>query len=45
MPDGPSKRVYLVYENFDVIMKWNRSSYFAFSVLNLADRLENRGDL
>lgn len=45
MPDGPSGRSYLVYENFDVIMKWNRSSYFAFSVLNLADRLAGRGDL
>lgn len=45
MPDGPSERSYLVYENFDVIMKWNRSSYFAFSVLNLADRLAGKKDL
>ena len=45
MPDGPSQRVYLVYENFEVIMKWNRSSYFAFSVLNLADRLAGKADL
>jgi len=39
MPDGPSGKVYMVYENFDVIMKWNRSSYFAFAVLTLADKL------
>jgi membrane-bound lytic murein transglycosylase B len=42
MPDGPSKRAYLVYHNFDVIMKWNRSSYFAFSVLTLADQLAGK---
>lgn len=45
MPHGPSQRSYLVYENFDVIMKWNRSSYFAFSVLNLADKLQGKRDL
>lgn len=42
MPDGPSGRSYLVYNNFDVIMKWNRSSYFAFSVLTLADKIAGR---
>jgi membrane-bound lytic murein transglycosylase B len=42
MPQGPAQRTYLVYENFDVIMKWNRSSYFAFSVLSLADRIVGR---
>lgn len=42
MPDGPSKRAYLVYNNFDVIMRWNRSSYFAFSVLTLADQLAGK---
>ncbi len=42
MPDGPSKRSYLVYNNFDVIMKWNYSSYFAFSVLTLADALAGK---
>lgn len=45
MPDGPSKRSYLVYDNFDVIMKWNYSSYFAFSVLTLADELAGKGRL
>lgn len=41
MPDGPSGKSYIVYNNFDVILKWNRSSYFAFSVLDLADKLSN----
>lgn len=45
MPDGPSKRAYLVYHNFDVIMRWNRSSYFAFSVLTLADQIAGKGRL
>lgn len=34
--DGPA---YLVYENFDVILRWNRSEYYAISVGRLADRL------
>lgn len=34
--DGPA---YLVYDNFDVIMRWNRSEYYAISVGRLADRL------
>jgi membrane-bound lytic murein transglycosylase B len=37
-PDGyPAGPVYLVYDNYDVIMKWNRSTYFATSVGLLAD--------
>jgi membrane-bound lytic murein transglycosylase B len=34
--DGPA---YLVYENFDVILRWNRSEYYAISIGRLADRL------
>ncbi len=44
LPQGPSKKAYLVYDNFDVIMRWNHSSAFAFSVLSLADILENKSD-
>jgi len=33
---GPS---YLVYHNFDVLMRWNRSTYFATSVGLLADEI------
>lgn len=32
-------RVYLVYANFAVLLKWNKSSYFGVSVGQLADQL------
>jgi membrane-bound lytic murein transglycosylase B len=38
-PDGPSGATYLVYSNYKVVMRWNRSTYFATSVGLLADRL------
>jgi membrane-bound lytic murein transglycosylase B len=39
-PDGfPGGPIYLTYGNYDVIMKWNRSTYFATSVGLLADQL------
>ena len=37
LPDGQHGPAYLVYDNFRVIMKWNRSQYFALSVGLLAD--------
>lgn len=39
MPDDRSGRVYLVYNNYNVLMKWNRSYYFALAVSHLADRI------
>ncbi|MCF2949775.1 lytic murein transglycosylase [Paraglaciecola aquimarina] len=39
-PDGPKGRIYLVYENFHTLMKWNRSSYFGVSVSYLSDRIK-----
>ncbi|WP_444998260.1 lytic murein transglycosylase [Aliikangiella sp. IMCC44359] len=38
-PGGEKGRIYLVYNNFDVLMKWNRSHYFATGVGYLADRI------
>jgi len=38
-PGGDKGRIYLVYPNFDIIMKWNRSHYFATGVGYLADRI------
>lgn len=38
-PGGEKGRIYLVYHNFDVIMRWNRSHYFATGVGYLADRV------
>ncbi|MFT5924114.1 MAG: membrane-bound lytic murein transglycosylase B [Paraglaciecola sp.] len=39
-PDGKNGRIYLVYENFHTLMKWNRSSYFGVSVSYLSDRIK-----
>jgi len=39
-PDGREGRIYLVYENFHTLMKWNRSSYFGISVSYLSDRIK-----
>lgn len=38
-PSGPGTSAYMVYDNFKVILKWNRSSYFATSVLLLSEHL------
>jgi membrane-bound lytic murein transglycosylase B len=38
-PDGPAGRVFMVYGNYRVIMKWNKSTYFATSVGLLADQI------
>ncbi|MEC8230113.1 MAG: lytic murein transglycosylase [Pseudomonadota bacterium] len=40
MPDGENGRVYLVYDNFHTLMKWNRSSYFGVSVGYLSERIK-----
>ncbi|MGH1403290.1 MAG: lytic murein transglycosylase [Alphaproteobacteria bacterium] len=38
-PDGVSGSTYLAYDNYRVIMKWNKSTYFATSVGLLADQI------
>ncbi|MEH0741464.1 lytic murein transglycosylase [Vibrio cholerae] len=38
-PDDANGRVYLVYNNYNVLMKWNRSYYFALAVSHLADAI------
>ena len=38
-PDGVKGEAYIVYNNYQTIMHWNRSTYFATSVGLLADRL------
>ncbi|MDN4504356.1 lytic murein transglycosylase [Alteromonadaceae bacterium BrNp21-10] len=40
MPDDEKGRIYLVYNNFHTLMKWNRSTYFGSSVSILADRIK-----
>jgi membrane-bound lytic murein transglycosylase B len=39
LPEGPTDRAFLVYDNFRVILRWNRSSNYAISVGHLADRI------
>lgn len=39
VPAGHQGPALLVYDNFDVIMKWNRSEFYALSVGYLADRI------
>lgn len=38
-PDGVGGEAYIVYNNYQTIMRWNRSTYFATSVGLLADRI------
>lgn len=42
MPDGPDSGVYLVYDNYHAILRWNRSSYFALTAGYLADRIAGK---
>ncbi len=39
-PEGENGKKFLVYENFKVIMKWNRSLFFGISVGTLSDMIE-----
>ena len=39
--DKSKNNSYLVYNNFETILKWNRSNYFALSVASLSDHLIN----
>ncbi len=39
IPAGHKGPVFLVYDNFEVIMSWNRSTSYALSVGHLADRI------
>lgn len=39
LPAGYAGPAFLVYDNFDVIMRWNRSESYGISVGHLADRI------
>ncbi len=45
VPAGSDGPAFLVYRNFDVIMRWNRSEFFALSIGHLADRIAGAGGL
>ncbi|MDX1588426.1 MAG: lytic murein transglycosylase [Oleiphilaceae bacterium] len=45
LPAGHEGPAFLVYDNFHVIMGWNRSEFYALSVGHLADRIAGAGPL
>jgi membrane-bound lytic murein transglycosylase B len=45
VPMGHAGPAFLVYDNFRVIMRWNRSESYAISVGRLADRIAGAGSL
>jgi membrane-bound lytic murein transglycosylase B len=45
LPAGHRGPAFLTYDNFDVIMGWNRSVYYALAVGHLADRIAGAGRL
>lgn len=38
-PDGPNGRSFMVYNNYRVLLKWNRSHHFALAVGLLSDQI------
>lgn len=42
LPGGNASPAYLVFDNFQVILRWNRSTYFAVAVGTLADGIASR---
>ncbi|NWO05328.1 MAG: lytic murein transglycosylase [Alteromonadaceae bacterium] len=45
VPSGHEGPAFLVYDNFRVIMGWNRSEFYAIAVGHLADRIAGAGGL
>ncbi len=44
VPSGHQGPAFLAYDNFNVIMGWNRSEFYAIAVGHLADRIAGAGD-
>jgi membrane-bound lytic murein transglycosylase B len=45
VPHGHEGPAFVVYDNFDVILRWNRSDYYGIAVGRLADRIAGAGRL
>lgn len=45
LPQGHTGPVFMVFDNFDAIMDWNKSVNYAFSVAHLSNRLKGFPDL
>ena len=42
IPDAETlKPAYIVFSNYELILKWNRSLRFALAVCNLKDKIKN----
>lgn len=41
-PDGKDTQAYLVSRNYDVLLKWNRSTHFALSVGLLSNKIKDK---
>ena len=39
-PDGAGTSAFIIYDNYRVILKWNKSNYFATSVGLLSDKIK-----
>lgn len=44
LPNGHRGPAFLVYDNYEIILKWNRSRYYALAVGLLADKIADRGN-
>ncbi len=45
VPSGHQGPAFLAYDNFNVIMRWNRSEFYAIAVGQLADQIAGAGKL
>ncbi len=45
LPDSSKGSAFLLFDNYDVLLKWNRSHWFALAVGHLADRLQGQSVL
>ena len=45
LPMGYQGPAFLVYQNFSIMLRWNRSILYALSVAHLSDRLSGAGEL
>jgi membrane-bound lytic murein transglycosylase B len=45
IPAGHKGSAFMVYNNFDVILRWNNSEYYGIAVGHLADRISGQGTL
>lgn len=45
IPAGHTGPAFIVYPNFEVILRWNNSEYYGIAVGHLADRIKGQGTL